>query len=125
MWKLMVGQVRRATRPPSSVELLMMDGKPVRRTEIYRTAGLFFAWAMLVLFSGLVTAALSRHGALASISGGLSAVSNIGPCYIPSAQMADLHPLIKLVYIAGMLAGRLELIPVLMLLSPRTWKWAG
>jgi len=125
MWKLMVGQVRRATRPPSSVELLMMDGKPVRRTEIYRTAGLLFAWAMLVLFSGLVTAALSRYGALASASGGLSAVSNIGPCYIPAAQMADLHPLIKLVYIAGMLAGRLELIPVLMLLSPRTWKWAG
>jgi trk system potassium uptake protein TrkH len=36
--------------------------------------------------------------------------------------MIALNPVIKLVYIAGMLAGRLEIIPVLMIFSSRTWK---
>jgi len=37
-------------------------------------------------------------------------------------EMAQLDPVIKLVYIAGMLAGRLEIVPVLILLSGRAWK---
>ena len=50
------------------------------------------------------------------------ALGNIGPCYISVAQMTQLNPIIKLVYIAGMLAGRLEIIPILMLFSGHTWK---
>jgi trk system potassium uptake protein TrkH len=29
---------------------------------------------------------------------------------------------VKITYIVGMLAGRLELLPVLLLLSPRAWR---
>jgi trk system potassium uptake protein TrkH len=50
-----------------------------------------------------------------------SALGNIGPCYIPVAEMARLSPVIKVVYILGMLAGRLEIIPLLMLLNRRAW----
>jgi trk system potassium uptake protein TrkH len=36
--------------------------------------------------------------------------------------MIDLHWLVKLTYIVGMLAGRLEIIPVMILFSPRAWR---
>jgi trk system potassium uptake protein TrkH len=58
---------------------------------------------------------------MASASGMFSALGNIGPCYISVGEMTRLHPLIKLVYIVGMLAGRLEILPILMLFSRRTW----
>ncbi len=122
LWKLMAQQVGKVLKPDSSVELLLVDRKQVDAQEVYRTAGLFFAWLFLLLFGALTTAALSGHNALASASGMFSALGNIGPCYIPVQDMARLSPVIKLVYIAGMLAGRLEVIPVLMLFTGRAWK---
>jgi len=71
---------------------------------------------------GLVTTLLSEQSPLAAASGMFSAVGNIGPCYIPAGAMAALHPVIKLVYIVGMLAGRLEILPLLLLVSRRTWR---
>ena len=50
-----------------------------------------------------------------------SALGNIGPCYIPSGEMVALPATVKIIYILGMLAGRLEILPILLLFSPRAW----
>ncbi len=121
LWKLMMRQMRRAVSPPSEVNLLLLDRKKVGRDEAYRTGALFFAWVFLLLIGSLTTAALSRHGALASSSGMFSALGNIGPCYISVQGMTELHAGIKLTYILGMLAGRLEIVPLLVLFSRRAW----
>ena len=121
LWKLMIRQMRRAVSPPSAVNLLLVDRKKVDRNEAYRTAALLFAWVFLLLTGSLTTAALSSHGALASSSGMFSALGNIGPCYISVQGMTELHPGIKLMYILGMLAGRLEIVPLLVLFSRRAW----
>ena len=52
-----------------------------------------------------------------------SALGNIGPCYISVKDMARLNPIVKIVYILGMLAGRLELLTVLTLFVPMFWRW--
>jgi len=57
-----------------------------------------------------------------SVSGMFSALGNIGPCYISVNDMINIHPVIKVTYIFGMLAGRLEILPVLLLLSPKAWR---
>ncbi len=121
LWKLMKHQVRKALAPPSEVQLLMVDGNQVSRRETYRTGALFFAWVCLLLLGGLTTAALSRHDAISSASGMFSALGNIGPCYISVQAMTELHPAVKLTYILGMLAGRLEVLPLLVLLNRRAW----
>jgi trk system potassium uptake protein TrkH len=51
-----------------------------------------------------------------------SALGNVGPCYIPVEEITRLHPVIKVVYILGMLAGRLEIIPLFLFLNYRAWK---
>jgi len=122
LWRLMARQVRMALKPDASIDLLLMDGQRVTRQDAYGAAGLLFAWLLLLLLGGLTTAALSSYGALESASGMFSALGNTGPCYIPTAAMAELHPVVKLVYIVGMLAGRLEIMPLLVLLSSRTWR---
>ena len=52
-------------------------------------------------------------------------MNNIGPglgLVGPRGNYAMFSPLSKIVLIFDMLAGRLELFPMLVLLSPQTWK---
>lgn len=112
----------RLRTPAESVSTVLIDGKPIDANEIYRVSGLFFAWIAFLVIGGSVTAFLSHHNAYESFSGMFSALGNIGPCYIPTPAMGQLHPLIKVVYIIGMLAGRLEILPVLLIFSNRAWR---
>ena len=101
---------------------IVIDGRIVPDEEIHRVAALFFTWVALLLVGGVVTAMLSNHGAFQSLSGMFSALGNIGPCYISVQEMIDINPVVKIVYIFGMLAGRLEILPVLLLFSGRAWR---
>jgi trk system potassium uptake protein TrkH len=120
--KMVARQVRRLVHGPAAVQEVVVDGERVDTEELRRMAALFFAWVGLLAFGGAVTALLSEHDAMAAASGMFSALGNIGPCYIPTPAMAALHPVVKIVYILGMLAGRLEILPVLLLFSRRTWR---
>jgi trk system potassium uptake protein TrkH len=101
---------------------LVIDKRTVSRDEIHRVAALFFAWMALVLIGGVVTALFSNQNAMQSVSGMFSAMGNIGPCYISGADMMSIHPVVKITYILGMLAGRLEILPVLLLFSRKAWQ---
>jgi trk system potassium uptake protein TrkH len=101
---------------------LVIDKKIVPENEVHRVAALFFTWMALLLFGGGITALLSNQDPLQSFSGMFSAMGNIGPCYISAEDMMNIHPVVKLTYIFGMLAGRLEILPVLLLFSRKAWK---
>ena len=101
---------------------LIIDKRIVPEDEVHRVAALFFTWMALLLLGGAITALFSTQGPWESFSGMFSAVGNIGPCYISAQDMIDMHPVVKLTYIFGMLAGRLEVLPVLLLFSRKAWK---
>jgi len=120
--KMVTRQIRRLVYGPDMVQPIVVDGEVVGAEELRRISALFFAWIAMLGFGGLVTALLSDLDAFSASSGMFSALGNIGPCYIPAADMSALHWGVKLVYILGMLAGRLEIVPLLLLFSRRTWK---
>ncbi|HUU16717.1 MAG TPA: TrkH family potassium uptake protein [Sedimentisphaerales bacterium] len=101
---------------------LIIDKKTVPEDEVHRIAALFFTWMALLLIGGVITALFSNQGPWRSFSGMFSAMGNIGPCYISGQDMINIHPVVKLTYIFGMLAGRLEILPVLLLFSRKAWK---
>ncbi|MHC4105840.1 MAG: TrkH family potassium uptake protein [Planctomycetota bacterium] len=101
---------------------LIIDRKILSEDEVHRISALFFTWMTLLLFGGVITALFSNQGPWASFSGMFSAMGNIGPCYISGPDMIDIHPVVKLTYIFGMLAGRLEILPVLLLFSRKAWR---
>jgi len=100
----------------------VVDGEIVGSDELRRVAALFFAWIGLLAVGGLVTAMVTRHGTLESVSGMFSALGNIGPCFISGADMVALPVGVKIVYTLGMLAGRLEILPLLLLFSRQSWR---
>ncbi|MFH1371202.1 MAG: TrkH family potassium uptake protein [Planctomycetota bacterium] len=101
---------------------MVIDNKIVPDSEIHRVGTLFFWWIALLVIGGGITALFSDHGPLESVSGMFSALGNIGPCYISVNDMINIHPVVKLTYIFGMLAGRLEILPVLLMFTPRAWR---
>lgn len=122
LMKMAWRQIDRLIHGPAALHPVVVDGDRVDTEELRRVAGLFFAWVALLAVGGCVTAFLSDHDALAAASGMFSALGNIGPCYISVTDMIALHPVTKAVYIFGMLAGRLEVLPILILFSRRTWR---
>jgi trk system potassium uptake protein TrkH len=119
--RLMLRELFKAKVSSHAATGLIIDKRLVPDAEIHRVAALFFSWIALLVIGGTVTALCSAHGALASFSGMFSALGNIGPCYISVPDMIEIHPAVKITYILGMLAGRLEILPVLLLFSPRAW----
>lgn len=104
------------------VTKIRVNNKGIEDNEIYRIGALFFIWIFLIIAGGVITILFSKYDAWSSLSGMFSALGNIGPCYIPVQELGLLHPIIKIVYIFGMLAGRLEILPVLLLFSFRAWR---
>ncbi len=120
--RLMLRELFKLRAPARASKSLIVDKKPVSDEEAHRTAAIFFTWLALIGIGGGVTALFSDHGALESLSGMFSAVGNIGPCYISNADLVGLKAVVKITYIFGMLAGRLEILPVLLVFSRKAWR---
>ncbi len=101
---------------------LTVDGKIVTDEEIKRITTIFFSWVTLLIIGGGITAFFSSLSGWSSLSGMFSALGNIGPCYISQSEMVALHPIVKLTYIVGMLAGRLEIFPILIIFSRKFFR---
>ena len=122
LFKAFSSQIRRARLPRRAVSEVVIERTIIPDIEFKRITGLFGGWLFLIFVGGLITALFTNLGALESISGMFSAVGNIGPCYITVQQMSELPAVVKLTYIFGMLAGRLEILPVLLVFNPKAWK---
>ncbi len=107
---------------PRTSSGLVVDRKLLPEAEGSRIAALFYAWIALLVTGGCITALFTDHGPLASFSGMCSALGNIGPCFISPADIIVLPAVVKLTFIFGMLAGRLEILPVLLLFSRKAWQ---
>lgn len=66
-----------------------------------------------------------KHGFFSNFSAVLTCISNVGPAFEavgPYASFAGYSEFSKIVLTLTMLLGRLEILPVFILFSPRTWK---
>ena len=109
---------------PRSVKKVRVNGQPVS-DNLVRTVLTFFS-AYLILFAVSVLL-LSLNGAAfeTNFTAAAATLNNIGPGLGPVGPMGNyafFSPFSKLVLIFDMLAGRLELYPILLLLLPGTWR---
>ncbi|KXB08661.1 hypothetical protein AKJ56_00630 [candidate division MSBL1 archaeon SCGC-AAA382N08] len=122
MLKGIWNRVKRSSRPKEMMTPLMIDGEKVGRTELERVFIIFVSWVFLLLIGGFITAIFSNYGPLQSFSGMFSALGNIGPSYLTVSEMASLNPIVKILYTFAMLIGRLEILPIFILLNLEVWK---
>ena len=122
LFKLIKFKILSIVYPLHTVGFVMVDKNRVAFDEVRRVTALFTGWMFLLAAGGLIVAIFSNHGALESFSLMASSLGNVGPCYISNAGIIKLSPVVKFTCIIGMLAGRLEILPILMLFYKNTWK---
>ncbi|MGM0502132.1 MAG: TrkH family potassium uptake protein [Bacillota bacterium] len=120
--KLFNREIDKIYYPKRAVLPVVMEGNIIPDDEIFRIVALFFSWLVLIVVGGGITAVLSDLPAWNAFSGIFSALGNIGPFYFSVAKMQSLSDGIKITYIIAMLAGRLEILPIFVLFSPRAWR---
>lgn len=108
---------------PNKVRKVRIDGQVVDEKTLVNTAFYFFAYIALMIISILIIS-LDEASLLSNVSAVISCVNNIGPGFElvgPTGNFSSYSILSKLVLIFDMLAGRLELFPILVLFSRRAW----
>jgi len=111
---------------PNSVKIVRMDGKRVEDGTVTSVLRFFGAYVLITFFSTLIIS-VDGHDLETTFTAVLSAISNIGPGFGlvgATGNFAFFSGFSKCVLSLCMIAGRLEVFPVLIFFFPATWKKA-
>ncbi len=109
---------------PRNIRQLSMDGKPIERPTL-RSVNVFLFTYILIFALSLLLISLENKDMTTNFTAVAATLNNIGPGLSlvgPMGNFGVFSDWSKLVLIFDMLAGRLELFPMLILFSPNTWK---
>jgi len=108
---------------PRSIRKIKMDGHPVEH-EVVRATNVFFIAYMLIFAASLLLLSVDGFDFITNFTAVTASLNNIGPgmeLVGPTGNYSIFSGLPKFVLMADMLIGRLEIFPMLVLFSPRTW----
>jgi len=126
-WIILVRNIRKEFRHilhPQSVQVTMMDGKQVPH-EVVRSINVFTIAYFMVFAISVLLISFDNQPLVTNFTAVAATLNNIGPGLELVGPTQNYHLFscgAKLVMIFDMLAGRLELFPVLILFYPRTWR---
>lgn len=109
---------------PRSIKSVRVDGKKVQ-SETVKGVLAYFALEMLIIAGSVLILSLENFDMVTTVTSVITCIHNIGPglnMVGPTGSFVSYSLLSKIVLIFDMLAGRLEILPMLVLLSPATWK---
>ena len=109
---------------PKSIVKIKMDDKPIEH-EVVRSSNVYFITYMIIFVVSVFCLTFENKDLVTVFTAVAATFNNIGPgleMVGPTANFAHFSDFSKLVMIFDMLAGRLELFPLLMLFHPELWK---
>ena len=123
MFKASRRSVKRMLKP-RSVSVVHMDGQLVSEDVIQSTYSYIAVYALIAVVS-MFLISIDEFSVETNISAVIACLNNIGPgldMVGPMGNYSQFSGFSKLVLSFNMLAGRLEMFPVLLLFLPATWK---
>ncbi len=109
---------------PHRVKKVTVDQHPVE-PDVLHSAQMYLIWYVLLFALSVVLISFDDHDLVTNFSAVATTFNNVGPGLGkvgPAGNFAFFSIPSKLVLIFDMLAGRLELFPMLALFTPATWK---
>lgn len=109
---------------PNHVRKIEIDGRKIEHNVI-RTTNVYMVCYLMLFVISLLIISFDNHGLVTNFTAVATTMNNVGPgldLVGPVSNFGFFSDTSKLVFIFNMIAGRLELFPVLLLFSPATWK---
>ncbi len=118
------------TMSPRSVYSLKMDGKTVNESTVSNVQYFFILYILIIMVSTLLISIQnsgfdSGNNFTTNFTAVISCFNNIGPglgAVGPAGSYADFGVFSKIILSVDMLLGRLEILPILLIFSPKSWK---
>lgn len=109
---------------PRSVKKVKVEGKVVEH-EVIRATNVYFITFTLLFAASVFLLSFDGKSLVTNFTSVIATINNIGPgleAVGPTQNFGHFSAFSKVVLMIDMLAGRLELFPLLLLLSPTVWK---
>lgn len=109
---------------PREVKKIRMDGHVVEH-EVLRATNVFLVIYFIILMISTLLVSVDEYGFTTNFTSVVATLNNIGPgleLVGPTQNFSIFSVFSKFVLMFDMLAGRLELFPMMVLLMPTTWK---
>ena len=125
---LLVKQSKREigrTFNPRRVQRVRFEGRGIDEGMLHQVAVFGFVYVGLVLFGSMLISLDNKFDLISVFTASLTCVSNIGPCFGAGASgFSEFGSFSKVVMSILMLAGRLELFPILAFFHRDAWRRA-
>ena len=112
------------TLNPQKVSVVRNNGRPVNEKVLNGLYTYLIAYVFIMIASVLVVS-LDGKSMTTTVTAVIACFNNIGPGLDgvgPTCNYGGLNALSKVTLIFDMLAGRLEIFPILLLITRKTWK---
>ncbi|MBQ8175424.1 MAG: TrkH family potassium uptake protein [Oscillospiraceae bacterium] len=109
---------------PKQVKKIVVDKRPVEH-EVVRSVNVYMVCLVTIFILSLLVISFDDHDFSTNFTSVATCLNNVGPglnMVGPMGNFAEFSAVSKAMLIFDMLAGRLELFPVLLLFLPDTWK---
>lgn len=109
---------------PKSIKKIKIDGKPVEH-EVVRSVNVYFITFMIIFSASVLAISFENKDLITNFTAVAATINNIGPgleMVGPVENFGGFNTFSKFVLMFDMLAGRLELFPLLILFHPTAWK---
>ena len=124
MCKSGLREVRR-TIQPRKLQLVRFEGKTVEEDTLHQVAVFMFVYVLLIVLGFVSVSLTGVFDVETNFTAALTCVSNVGPglgAVGPAGSFAGYGPVSTLILTFLMLAGRLEIFPLLALFHPAMWR---
>ena len=111
--ELLKTRVRAYSLPETAINEVKIDGEILDNPAIRTVSILFFVWVATIFIGTVTVVAVDGVSFKAALSGAVSSAGNMGPVFMEGQEMVELSWISKSVWMFLMLAGRLEMLPVL------------
>ena len=109
---------------PKIITKVKMDGKPIEH-EVVRATNVYVMTFVVIFTASVFALSFEGHDLVTNFTAVAATINNIGPGLSlvgPAANFNFFSPISKYVLMFDMLAGRLELFPLLTLFHPTIWR---
>lgn len=109
---------------PRAVSKIQMDGNVVEHDAV-RSTNAYIVLFVIILFSSTLLVSIDGYDFTTNFTSVIATLNNMGPgmnLVGPTCNFGFLSDFSKLILIFDMLAGRLELFPMLLLIYPKSWR---
>ena len=109
---------------PKRIQKLSLDGKPIEH-DVVRSINVYFITFTVIFAASLLLVSLEGKDLVTNFTAVAATINNIGPGLElagPTQNFGHFSILTKYVLMFDMLAGRLELFPLLILFHPSVWR---